>query len=166
MKFNWKNTVLLIAFLATSFSLWSCKDDTEIDKEASLSALLNEIPWNGDSGYLGVKSGNTITLRASSKSSGKTVSIAFKAEVGTQDLSAIDSSGVELVPLVVYGPTPIPNPSTALTSATCTSQTGQIVITEIDTENETVSGTFTAKVCTINNSIEITQGVINKAKYK
>ncbi|PIY12924.1 MAG: hypothetical protein COZ18_00970 [Flexibacter sp. CG_4_10_14_3_um_filter_32_15] len=162
MKFNLKNTVFALAFLAFSFSLWSCKDDTEINPDASMSALLDGTPWNASS--TGIKSGNTITLVGSSNN-GKTISVSFKAELGTQDLSAIDSSGVDLVPVVNYSPTPIPSPSNTLSSATCTSQTGQITITEMDTQAKTISGTFTSKVCTFNNSIEITQGTINKAKY-
>lgn len=165
MKFNWKNTVLIIALLASTFLLWSCKDDTEINPDASMSALLDGTPWNASS--TGLKSGSTITLTGLSTSSLKTITVSFKAEVGTQVLSsAIDSGGVNLVPLITYSASPVPNPSNTLTSAICTSnQNGQIIITEIDTTNKTVTGTFTSKVCTINSSIEITQGVFNKAKY-
>lgn len=165
MKFNWKNTVLILAFLATSFSLSSCKDDTEINPEASMSALLDGTPWNASS--TGIKSGNTITLTGLSTSSFKTIAIAFRAEVGTQVLNAsVDSSGVNVVPSILYSATPSINPATALASNFCTSNANaQIVITSIDTTNKTVTGTFTSKVCTVNSSIEITQGVINKAKY-
>lgn len=165
MKFNWKNTVLILAFLAFTFSLWSCKDDTEIDPEASMSALLDGTPWNGSS--TGVKSGNTITLVGTSVSSGKTISVIFKAELGTQALNAaIDTTGVNAVPSVVYSPLPTINPTSALTSNFCTSNVGgEITITAINTENKTITGTFKSKVCTFNSSIEITQGVINNAKY-
>jgi hypothetical protein len=165
MKFNLKNTVLALVFLATSFSLWSCKDDTEINPDATMSALLDGTPWNGSS--TGLKSGNTITLTGVSTSSLKTIVIAFRAEVGTQVLNAsVDTSGVNVVPSVLYSATPSINPATASTSNFCTSNTNaQIVITNIDTTNKTVTGTFKTKVCTLNSSIEITQGIFNKAKY-
>ncbi len=165
MKFNFKNTVLPIALLVISFSFWSCQDDTEINPEATMSALLDGVPWNGSSN--GLKSGNTITLTGVSTSNGKTIAVIFKAEVGTQNLNAsVDTSGVNGVPSVVYSPLPTINPTTKLASNFCTSNAGgQIVITAIDETNKTVTGTFSSKVCTINSSIEITQGTLNRAKY-
>ena len=165
MKFNFKNTLLLIALLAFTFSFWSCKDDTEINPDASMSARLDGTPWNASS--TGLKSGNTITLTGVSSSSGKTVAVVFKAELGTQLLNAsVDTSGTNAVPSVIYSPLPTINPTNKLASNFCTSNVGgQIIITEIDTENKTVTGTFMSKVCTFNSSIEITEGNLNKAKY-
>ncbi len=163
MKFNFKNTFLLIALLAFTFSFWSCKDDTEIDHEASMSALLDGTPWNAVSS--GFKRGNNITLAGTSKANGKTITLTFKAELGTQNLPSIDSIDLSGVPLINYSNVPFPSITNTLSSATCTSQNGQITITEINTEEETVSGTFTSKVCTLNSSIEITSGKLNKAKY-
>lgn len=164
MKFNLKNTVLLFAFLATSFSMWSCKGDEAINPDAVISALVDGAPWNASSLSSGIKTGDNISLTAAS-SNGRTFIISFKAQIGTQALNAsVDTSGVNLVPSIVYRTLPIGGSS--LISNACLSNDGaQITITNIDTTNKTVTGTFNTKVCGLNNSVEITQGVINKAKY-
>ncbi|WP_338793554.1 DUF6252 family protein [Bernardetia sp. Wsw4-3y2] len=164
MKFNWKNTVLLIAFLATSFSLWSCQGDDEIDPEAVISALIDGEPWNASSLSSGIKTGDNISLTAAS-GNGRTFIISFKAQTGTQALNAsVDTSGVNLIPSIVYRTLPIGGSS--LISNTCASNDGAaITITNIDTTNKTVTGTFKTKVCGLNNSVEITEGKINGAKY-
>lgn len=164
MKFNWKNTVLIIAFLASTLSLWSCKGDESVNPNAVISALIDGQPWNASSLSSGIKTGNNISLTAAS-SNGRTFILSFKAQLGTQVLNAsVDSSGVNLVPSVVYRTLPIGG--TTFVSNACISNDGsQIVITDIDTTNKTVTGTFKTKSCSINSSVEITQGVINKAKY-
>ncbi len=164
MKFNWKNTVLIIAFLACTFSLWSCKGDEAVNPDAVISALIDGKPWNASSLSSGIKTGDNISLTAAS-SNGRTFILSFKAQLGTQVLNAsVDSSGVNLVPSVVYRTLPIGG--TTFVSNACISNEGsEIVITAIDTTNKTVTGTFKTKSCSINSSVEITQGVINKAKY-
>ena len=164
MKFNLKNTVFAIAFLATSFSMWSCKGDEAVNPEAVISALIDGQPWNASSLSSGIKTGDNISLTAAS-SNGRTLIISFKAQIGTQALNAsVDSSGVNVVPSVLYRTLPIGGSS--LISNTCVSNDGaEIVITNIDTTNKTVTGTFKTKVCGLNSSVESTQGVINKAKY-
>ncbi|WP_338760541.1 DUF6252 family protein [Bernardetia sp. ABR2-2B] len=164
MKFNWKNTALLITLLAFTFSLWSCQGDDEVNPEAVISALIDGQPWNASSLSSGIKTGDNISLTAAS-GNGRTLVISFKAEVGTQPLNAsVDSSGVNIVPSVLYRTLPIGG--STFISNTCASNEGsQIVITNIDTTNKTVSGTFKTKSCSLNSSVEITQGVINNAKY-
>ncbi len=164
MKFNWKNTVIILAFLATSLSLWSCKGDEAVNPEAVISALIDGQPWNASSLSSGIKTGNNISLTAAS-SNGRTFIISFKAEVGTQALNAsVDTSGVNLVPSVLYRTLPIGG-STFVSNACVSNDGGQIVITSIDTTNKTVTGTFKTKSCSLNSSVEITEGTINKAKY-
>ena len=164
MKFNWKNTALLIAFLAFTFSLWSCKGDESVNPDAVISALIDGQPWNASSLSSGIKTGDNISLTAAS-GNGRTLIISFKAELGTQPLNAsVDTSGVNLVPSVVYRTLPIGG-STFVSNACASNEGGQIVITNIDTANKTVTGTFKTKSCSLNSSVEITQGVINKAKY-
>jgi hypothetical protein len=164
MKFNWKTTILSITLLASIFSLWSCKGDDEINPEAVISALIDGQPWNASSLSSGIKTGDNISLTAAS-SNGRTFIISFKAEVGTQALNAsVDTSGVNLVPSVVYRTLPIGG-STFVSNACVSNDGGQVVITSIDTTNKTVTGTFKTKSCSLNSSVEITQGVINNAKY-
>ena len=164
MKFNLKNTLLLIVLVMSTFSLWSCKGDEAVNPDAVISALIDGQPWNASSLSSGVKVGNTISLTAAS-SNGRTFIISFKAEVGTQVLNAsVDTSGVNPVPSILYRTLPFGG-STFLSNV-CQSNVGsQIVITSIDTTNKTVTGTFKTKSCSLNSSVEITQGVINKAKY-
>lgn len=164
MKFNWKNTILILAFLAFSFSLWSCKGDEEVNPEAVISALIDGQPWNASSISSGIKTGDNISLTAAS-GNGRTLIISFKATVGTQALNAsVDTSGVNLVPSVVYRTLPFGG-TTFVSNACVSNDGGQITITNIDTTNKTVTGTFTTKSCSLNSSVEITQGVINNAKY-
>ncbi len=164
MKFNWKNRVLIIAFLAFTFLFSSCKDDDEINPEAVISALVDGTPWNASSLSSGIKTGNTIALTAAS-GNGRTFIISFKAEIGTQPLNAsVDTSGINIVPSVLYRTLPIGG-SSLVSNACASNQGGEIIITNIDTANKTVTGTFKTKVCGFNSSVEITQGVINKAKY-
>jgi hypothetical protein len=164
MKFNWKNTILIIALLASTFSLWSCKGDETVNPEAVISALIDGAPWNASSLSSGIKTGDNISLTAAS-SNGRTFVISFKAQLGTQALNAsVDSSGVNLVPSVLYRTLPIGG-STFVSNICASNDGGQIVITNIDTTNKTITGTFKTKSCSVNSSVEITQGVINKAKY-
>ncbi len=164
MKFNWKNTTLLLVLLLSTFTLWSCKGDDEINPEAVISALIDGQPWNASSLSSGIKTGDNISLTAAS-SNGRTFIISFKAEVGTQALNAsVDTSGVNLVPSVIYRTLPIGG-STFASNICASNDGGEIVITAIDETNKTVTGTFKTKTCSINSSVEITEGKINGAKY-
>lgn len=164
MKFNWKNTTLLLVLLVSVLSLWSCKGDEEVNPEAVLSALIDGQPWNASSLSSGIKTGDNISLTAAS-GNGRTLVISFKAQLGTQALNAsVDTSGVNLVPSVLYRTLPIGG-STFVSNACISNDGGQIVITSIDETNKTVTGTFKTKVCGVNTSVEITEGKINGAKY-
>jgi len=164
MKFNLKHTVVILAFLASTFTLWSCKGDETANPDAVISALIDGQPWNASSLSSGIKTGNNISLTAAS-SNGRTFVLSFKAQVGTQVLNAsVDSSGVNIVPSVVYRTLPIGG-TTFISNACISNEGSQIIITAIDTANKTVTGTFKTKSCSLNSSVEITQGVINKAKY-
>lgn len=154
--------LLALIVLVVPF-LWSCQGDEEINPDAKISALIDGQPWNSASAT-GVKVNDNITLTASS-SNGRTLIIAFKAQTGTQTLTAIgDSTGTNIVPSITYR-TLLVGGSTFISNGCTANEGGQITITSIDEANKTVTGTFSTKVCSINSSVQITEGKLNGVKY-
>jgi hypothetical protein len=166
------NTLGSLSLLVTSFLLLlSCSKDDDVKKTApagSIIATVDSKAWKSETA-VGLINNGTIAITGSAIDKSQVVLLIKGTKTGKYTISALPSSTT--LPENVGSFTPpnasLSNPTYASTNVVEVSA-GEVVITEIDEKNSTISGTFSIKVArTIPSahSIEIKEGSFTKIAY-
>ena len=148
---------LTIIFLLTilSFSLNSCKKEDFLT--GSMSCKIDGISWSSITQITVLKSG-FFNITATSMS-GQVLNITIKGqEVGTYEL---DVNNVNVACAAIY------KPDISDENQNFASKAGTVKITEIDTQNLTISGTFSFELTDVNltSTKSITEGKFTDLPY-
>lgn len=155
-----KRIAYLLLFLFSLVTAVSCKKDDPSAPPKPLSCQIDGKTWNSNlssQAFYVPGTGGTQQISITGTDVVNTITILVPAKVGVYDLKDL-TSGVT-VTLVVA-------PASTFVSNLCISAPdGTVEITEIDTAGKTVSGKFTAKLCSATlSSKTITSGLITKVK--